>query len=216
MGEVRSPDPTPSPAPAAPAPAPADARSRLLAAAVASFAEKGFHGTTTRDIAAVAGMSPAALYVHHRSKEDLLHQISRTGHERTLALIRSARAGSQRPRDQLLALVHAFVVHHAQGHTSARIVNYELAALAPDHLEEISAIRRAIDQEVREVVMAGVACGEFQTPDPRMTALALVSLGIDVARWYRDEGTWTPEQIADHYCVLALRMVGVGPPRAPP
>ena len=56
-------------------------RDRLLAAAIEAFAAKGLHGTTTRDIAAGAGMSPAALYVHHRSKEELLFLISRAGHE---------------------------------------------------------------------------------------------------------------------------------------
>jgi AcrR family transcriptional regulator len=185
-----------------------DARTRLVAAAVESFAAKGFHGTTTRDIASAAKMSPAALYVHHRSKEDLLHQISRAGHDRTLALVRDAVSFSDSPREQLVALVRAFVVHHAEGHTSARIVNYELAALSPEHLEEIVGIRRSIEQEMRGVVERGVASGEFDSPDPRMTALALLSLGIDVARWYRDEGTWTPAQIADHYGELALRMVG--------
>ena len=189
---------------------PPDARTRLLAAAVASFAEKGFHGTTTRDIAASAGMSPAALYVHHRSKEELLHQISRAGHDRTLALVRAAVATSDEAKEQLLCVVRAFVVHHAQGHTSARIVNYELAALSPEHLAEILTIRREIEQEVRDVVEAGIAAGVFHTSDPRITALALLSLGIDVARWYRDEGEWTPEQIADHYCELALRVVGAG------
>ncbi|WP_342215837.1 TetR family transcriptional regulator [Nocardia cyriacigeorgica] len=44
-------------------------RARLLEAAAAAFADKGFNATTTRDIAAAAGMSPAAVYVHHRSKE---------------------------------------------------------------------------------------------------------------------------------------------------
>ena len=102
-----------------------------MAAAVESFAAKGFHGTTTRDIASAAGMSPAALYVHHRSKEELLHRISRAGHDRTLALVRESVASSDDPREQLLAVVHAFVVHHAEGHTGARIVNYELAALVP-------------------------------------------------------------------------------------
>ena len=38
---------------------------RLLEAAVAAFADRGFHGTTTRDIATAAGLSPAAVYVHH-------------------------------------------------------------------------------------------------------------------------------------------------------
>ncbi|HEU4514293.1 MAG TPA: TetR/AcrR family transcriptional regulator [Nocardioidaceae bacterium] len=184
------------------------ARRRLVAAAVESFAAKGFHGTTTRDIASGAGMSPAALYVHHRSKEDLLHQISRSGHDKTLALVREAVATSEDPTKQLLAVVHAFVVHHAEDHTGARIVNYELAALSSEHLEEIAAIRRQIEQEMRDVVERGVATGVFETDDPHMTALALLSLGIDVARWYRDEGEWTPGQIADHYCTLALRIVG--------
>jgi hypothetical protein len=42
-----------------------------------------------------------------------------------------------------------------------------------------------------------------------MTALAVLSLGIDVARWFRDEGRWTPDQVAVHYRLLALRMAGV-------
>lgn len=185
-----------------------DARQRLVDAAIASFAAKGFHGTTTRDIASGAGMSPAALYVHHRSKEDLLHRISRSGHDKTLALVREAMASADEPLAQLEAVVRAFVVHHAEDHTGARIVNYELAALSPEHLEEIAGIRREIEQEMRDLVERGVAAGVFHTDHPRMTALALLSLGIDVARWYRDEGEWTPDQIADHYCTLAQRIVG--------
>ena len=185
-----------------------DARDRLVAAAVEAFAAKGFHGTTTRDIASAAGMSPAALYVHHRSKEDLLYLISRSGHEATLQLVEEGVAGSPDPVEQLVAVVRAFTIHHARGHTRARIVNYDLAALSPEHLQEIAGIRREIEGRVRRLVESGVESGVFRTASPRMTALALLSLGIDVARWYRDEGEWTPEDIADHYCELALRMVG--------
>ena len=183
-------------------------RARLLDAAVSAFAEKGFHGTTTRDIAAAAGMSPAALYVHHRSKEELLYLISRSGHEHTLALMRAGVASSDEPTQQLRTIVRDFAVDHARAHTGARVVNYELAALSPEHVREIREIRQQIDQEIRQVVEAGVAAGEFDTPDPRMAAVALLSLGIDIARWYRDEGSWTPDDIADHYADLALRVVG--------
>ena len=185
-----------------------DARSRLLAAAVEAFAARGFHGTTTRDIAAAPGMSPAALYVHHRSKEELLHQISRTGHEATLALVEEAVASSKRPVEQLARLVEDFVRHHAVAHTSARIVNYELHALSEPHLAEIIELRNGIDAVVRELVERGVAAGDFTSSDPVMTASALLSLGIDVARWYRDEGSWSPDDVAAHYRELALRMVG--------
>jgi AcrR family transcriptional regulator len=185
-----------------------DARTRLARAAVDAFAVKGFHGTTTRDISTAAGMSPAALYVHHRSKEELLYELARLGHERVLEMVRASVARSDDPVEQLGALVEDFVRDHALAHTGARVINYELAALSDEHLAEIVAIRNDIDVVVRGVIDRGVALGVFDTPDPHMTALAILSLGVDVARWFRDEGRWTPDQVAAHYRLLALRMVG--------
>ncbi len=192
-------------------PRPEATRDRLFEAAVTAFAAKGFHGTTTRDIAAAAGMSPAALYVHHRSKEEILYRISRRGHENTLALVRAALASSDDPVEQLRAVVHDFAVHHARGHTTARIVNYELAALDEPHLTEIRDLRHAIDAEVQGLVRAGVDAGVFSCRDPRVAAAALLSLGIDIARWYEDEGGWSPEELGDAYADIALRIVGAAP-----
>jgi AcrR family transcriptional regulator len=187
-----------------------DARSRLLSAAIEAFSAKGFHGTTTRDIAAAAGMSPAALYVHHRSKEELLHQICRQGHDRTLALCEAAVAAGGSPPEQLDRLIEDFVRHHAVNHTSARIVNYEMAALTEEHRAEITGLRRRIDRVVRDLLERGAATSDFATSDPAMTASALLSLGVDVARWYRDDRAWSPDDIAAHYVELARRMAGVG------
>ncbi len=52
-----------------------DRRRQLLRAAVESFAQKGFAGTKTKDIAAAAGVSEAILFRHFASKEDLYHAI---------------------------------------------------------------------------------------------------------------------------------------------
>lgn len=183
-------------------------RVKLLAAARKAFAEKGFHATTTRDIATEAGMSPAAVYVHHRSKEELLYVLSRAGHEATLELVRSALATATDPTGQLRAVVREFAVRHAETHTTARIVNYELSALAPDHLEEIRRLRREIDDEIRSLIRRGVDAGEFHTPDTGMAATAVLSLGIDLARWYRPGGAWSPEAIGAFYADLAVRMLG--------
>lgn len=187
-----------------------DARTRLARAAIDAFATRGFHGTTTRDISTSAGLSPAAMYVHHSSKEELLFELAKVGHERVLELARASVARSDDPVTQLGDLVEAFAHDHAVAHTGARVINYELAALSEEHRAEIVAIRHDIDLVLRDVVDRGVAAGAFSTPDPRMTSLAILSLGIDVARWYRDEGRWTPDQVAAHYRFLALRMVGAG------
>ncbi|MGZ4454054.1 MAG: TetR/AcrR family transcriptional regulator [Nocardioides sp.] len=185
-------------------------RARLLDAAVEAFGAKGFHGTTTRDIASAAGMSPAAVYVHHRSKEELLHVISRDGHQTTLDLVRAAAGIAGSPSERLAAIARDFGRHHAEGHTWARIVNYELEALSPPHREEIRALRIAIEEEVRGVIEAGVATGEFDVADVGMATTAVLSLGIDIARWYRDDGRWTPDDVGVHMAALALRLVGAG------
>jgi AcrR family transcriptional regulator len=47
-------------------------RAQILAAAASVFAEKGFHRTTTREIAATAGIAEGTIYNYFDSKEDLL------------------------------------------------------------------------------------------------------------------------------------------------
>lgn len=185
---------------------PAAAR-RLLTGAVDAFAERGFQATTTRDIASRAGMSPAALYVHYPSKERLLFEISLFGHQAALAVLRTATGGTaDPPAGRLRAMVAAFTEWHAEHHTIARVVQYELAALAPDHLAEVAAIRRAISAEVEQVLADGIAAGSFDVDDLPGTTLAVLSLSIDVARWYTPHRS-KPATLGALYADLALRMV---------
>jgi AcrR family transcriptional regulator len=181
-------------------------RARLLDAAITTFSAKGFHGTSTRDIAREAGISPTAMYVHHSSKEELLYLISRTGHEEALEVVRQALGTSDDPAARLRAVVHDFAMYHARSHVRSRVVNYELAALSPEHLTEILALRREITEELRALVDQGIATGAFDPPDRRLAVAALISLGVDIARWYRADGV-APEQVAHAYAEMAIRFV---------
>lgn len=183
-------------------------RARLLSAAAEAFAERGFHGTTTRDIAAAAGMSPAAVYVHYKSKEQLLYQLSFHGHRLIIDLIDSVDDAAAAPADRLHAVLYAFTSHHAAQHTNARVVNYELEALTEEHRVQVGEQRREITRRIRAIVDAGVADGSFDTAEPRLATTALLSSGIDVARWYHDDGDITPAAIGQYYADLALRTVG--------
>jgi AcrR family transcriptional regulator len=202
----------------------ARARARLERAAVVCFAENGFHGTSTRDIAAAAGMSPAALYVHYPSKHELLFRIAHRGHEQALAAVLGTASTATRPGhvdgpageavQRLVRLVRDFVGFHAEHPTEARIVNYEFRALRGEQRRRIEALRGRIDAAVREAVDDGIAAGAFRVEDPRLAAAALVSLGVDVSRWYDPAGHWTPDQLADEFCAIALRIVGARGPAA--
>ncbi|MFJ1975181.1 TetR/AcrR family transcriptional regulator [Streptomyces sp. NPDC087903] len=185
-----------------------DAARRLLVAAVEAFAERGYHATTTRDIAGRAGMSPAALYIHYKTKEELLHRISRIGHEKALEILRTAAEGEGGATERLADAVSSFVRWHAGGRTTARVVQYELDSLGPDARAEILALRRQVNAQVRGIIEDGVATGEFDVPDVRGTTLAVLSLCIDVARWFNVNGSRTPDEVGELYADLVLRMVG--------
>ncbi|MFI0356910.1 TetR family transcriptional regulator [Actinomadura sp. 9N407] len=182
---------------------------RLLLSAVDSFAELGYHGTSTRHIAAGAGMSAGALYVHYRTKADLLFQIALTVHESVLAALGQALADAAGPGHgpRVRALIYAFARWHARHHLAARVIQNELGALGPEHAAEIAGLRRTVRALIRDEVRAGAAAGEFDVADVEGTARALASLAIDVCRWYRPEGPRTPDEIGALYAHLALRML---------
>ncbi|MEU3960801.1 TetR/AcrR family transcriptional regulator [Streptomyces buecherae] len=185
-----------------------DAARRLVIAAVRAFAERGYHATTTRDIASRAGMSPAALYIHYKTKEELLYQISLVGHRLALDILEGPALADGSPAERLADAVRSFVRWHAEHHTTARVVQYELDALSPEHRAEIVGMRRATDAAVRGIIEDGVRSGDFDVADVPGTTLAVLSLCIDVARWFSTEGRRGPDEVGDSYAALALRMVG--------
>lgn len=186
---------------------------RLLTSAVRCFASNGFHATTTRDISEGVGLSPAALYVHFPSKELVLFEIIRTGHERVLAYIQEPGVLAVEPSaERLRAIIARYTAWHARYHVAARVSQYELAGLTAEHYAEVLELRHQTNEFFRDAVARGVADGSFAQVDVKRVTRAMLSLSIDLVRWYRLEGSDSPEQLGDFYADLALKLVAPGGP----
>ncbi len=187
-----------------------DTRRRIVDAAVKAFADRGFHATTTRDIALAAGLSPAGMYVHYASKAAVLGEVSRLGHEAALRLVQTALGDDApgSPAERLRACVETFTSWHARHHTVARVVQYELGALDDDDRAAVASTRRGIESLVEAEVRRGVEVGELAVDDPHAATRAVLSLCIDVARWYDPAGRESPDDVAALYGRLVLRMLG--------
>jgi AcrR family transcriptional regulator len=186
---------------------PAAAR-RLLLAALAAFAEHGYFATTTRQIAERAGMSPAAVYVHYASKADMLAEICHRGHAEVLGDIEAELQAPGTPGERVRRFVIAFASFHARRNTLGRVIQYELRGLEPERFREIAQLRARFEQLIEQELRDGIAAGVFHIDDVESTGLAILSLGIDVARWYGAAGDrMTPEGLAAHYADLVARMI---------
>jgi AcrR family transcriptional regulator len=181
---------------------------RILLAAATAFAERGFHATTTRDIAAQAGLSPAALYVYFRSKEDVLHQIAASALDFTIEIATAEASRPVAPAGRLAGLVHVLTLWTTYNSQVAHVVLYQTGALSPAHLADITTRQRQVSQIVRQVIADGITAHDFDITDPGAAATAVLSLCLDVARWYRPGHHRTPQQLGDFNAAAALRIVG--------
>jgi AcrR family transcriptional regulator len=185
------------------------ARSRIVAAAVKAFAVRGYYATTTRDIARIAGLSPAALYVHFNSKEDLLFEIMEGGHGSLLVAMTKAeaQAANETASERLLAIVKAFVHIYAVAFTPAHIADNEIAALRPAKRRRILALRAEIEDVVNRTIEVGVKSGEFEVASIRRASFFILSAAVGVAQWFDPKGELTAEEVASEYAALSLRSV---------
>jgi len=106
-------------------------RARILAAARALFARKGFVATTTAEIAARADVGAGTLFLYFASKEDLLVEIFRAEMD---ALIERAFATLPRRASLLAELLHvygAMIAHHERNPELARAFVKEMLFVSP-------------------------------------------------------------------------------------
>jgi AcrR family transcriptional regulator len=72
-------------------------REHLLAAAAEVFAERGFHGASLDEVAAVAGFTKGAVYSNFKNKEDLFLALFKANYEREMQALRTTLEDSEVP-----------------------------------------------------------------------------------------------------------------------
>lgn len=180
----------------------------ILSASLKLFAERGYAGASVRDLAAAAGVKPATIYAHYPSKEHILAELCRIGHEEQYRGVREAVFGSRPdPREQIVAYVRAHVGFHTTFPMLAVVSNAELHVLGEALGSETFALRRQSEQLLSDIIQRGVDQGVFQIPDVWLAVAAIGGMGIRVAYWYAADYGIPAEQVADGYAEFALRIL---------
>lgn len=185
-------------------------RHRILEAALQLFARRGFHATSVRDLARQVKLQPGALYVHFPSKEHILAELARLGHELHHQALRTAllEAGAE-PCAQVRALVRAHVAIHAGHPQLVVLVNEELFTLPSELAAPALALRNQSAALLFEVLSRGVALKRFSCRNLQVTAAAIGAMGLRIPYWYRPEDGPELSTLAELHAELALRMLGV-------
>jgi AcrR family transcriptional regulator len=90
-------------------------RNAIVESATKVFAENGFHGTTTRELAKAAGVSEALLYKHFPSKESLYTAMLAQGANGALSAVFKRIMALEPSTATLTTMVHFMISYYAIG-----------------------------------------------------------------------------------------------------
>jgi len=187
-------------------------RQAIRKAALDLIYRKGFDGTSLRDIAGAIGMQPAAIYNYIKNKEDLLYFICRKNAEARLEEVTKRLADAPPdPVSQLAEFVRYGVEINTRHRKETSIGRNELRSLSGARYRDVVQLRDRYDAVLHKILADGCASGAFSVSDQRITALAILGLGIGIARWYQPRGRLTPDELATLYVDMAMDLVHARP-----
>lgn len=182
---------------------------RALLAALECFVERGYHGTTIRQIATRAGVSVPGLYHYFPSKLALLERlIDDTMDDLLMSTELALEAAGPDPVERFAAVVEAHVRFHCERPEESFVGNTELRSLSAPALRRTLAKRDRQQRRFNEQVELGVAAKFFKVRDPVVASRAIVTMCTAVANWYQRGGPLLSEQIVQAYVDLSLSTVG--------
>jgi len=175
------------------------------------FRERGYAGTSVRDIARAMDIQGASLYAHVSSKHDVLRAIVErmaTRFEHAAEDAVKAIGGPDGEATQtarLAAMTRAHVGVVIDDLERATVFVHEWRSLDPDLRARMAKRRDAYERRFRTVIADGVASGEFATVDPAAAAAFVLTALNGLVAWYRPDGRLAPAEIAELYTDLAVR-----------
>jgi AcrR family transcriptional regulator len=178
---------------------------RIIDAATNQFFERGYHGTSIKELAAEAGVRSATLYYHFPSKEEILVAIMRSTLTDLAEVVETTTIPEHGAVDQLRTAVTTHIRFHVDHHREVFLCDAELRALSPTTRAEIVAQRDRYEGIFRGILQSGLDAGVLDVPDVELVTRSLLAACSGVAFWFRPGGRMTVTDIADTYAEIFLR-----------
>jgi len=182
----------------------------IIEAATALFYERGYHGTSMRDIATRVSRTPGNLYNHVSSKHELLRLIALGSIEELLAGGKEVLASSDTAEARLLMFVRFHVTYHTIHRRRAKVGDDQLHALDETARAEVLAVRDAYEDVLRQIIRQGMNEDHWPVADASVVAFALATMCTAVGLWFREGARLSAEQVAEIYAGLTMGAVKFG------
>jgi len=180
-------------------------RADLLRVCARLFREKGFDGTSIRDISRAAEMHSGSPFYHFKSKQDMLVAVMEQGLTDGLLHLEAAAMQKLSPPEKFRKLVRVHLeTICGDGRDFIPVMLYDWRSLTPANRRRVIALKDRYDalwQKVTDELQAeGVMQGDAQLA--RLFTFGVLNW---TARWYRAGGRKSLDEIAAEAARFLLR-----------
>jgi len=167
---------------------------RLLKAAARCFNDKGYSGTSLKDVARHLGLTDAALYYYVRNKEQLVYQC----YLRAAELGREAILRARDEGESGFGQAFLYLRYHVEimaGERGPVAIMSEIPSLNGAHRHEILALSRRHSLDFEAILAQGIADGSIAACDVRMTGNAIMGAVNWIPKWFHGDPAMARELI---------------------
>lgn len=183
-------------------------RERIIAAAGRLFGEKGYHNTTTAEIAEAAGVAAGTIYIYFSSKEELLVAVFEEFLGLHMQRLREGVSRESSPEAKLRRLISLGLELMEANPDSARIFLSQLRQSTTMIKMVAKRSSRAYKDIIEEILEEGVRGGICRQMNIRATASMLFgAFQTTVLDWVADDCSYSLAGQADELSRFVLRGV---------
>lgn len=166
------------------------------------FHEKGFHGTSIREIAAAAGLSMGGLYEYISTKDDVLSLVYR---QMTSPFAETLAADED---DDLVVVISAALMASWERARDVQILYRETVNVDASHRDQLAEEERGHAHRIADAIRRGVARGDYRCEDPVMVGHLVLFLAafMPLRAWItRADGIEPTPEMATAVAELIVR-----------
>jgi len=180
-------------------------RVRLVRESARLFRERGYEGTSVRDIAAATGLQSGSWVYHFKTKQDILAAVMEEGLRESLERVEAIGAAPLAPRERFRELVHAHLeTILAPGQDFIPVLLYDWRSLAPAARPRVVALQKRYETVWDRVITQLHDSGDWAGPT-RVDRLLMFGALNWIAHWFRRGGKLDVSALADEAVRFFLR-----------
>jgi len=179
-------------------------KEKIVEVAVTFFSEKGYSGTSIRDIAKALSVSNASLYYYFEDKEDLLFNVIKSVGGDLLQVLDEARHESTDVLDGLRRMVLRHLDLIKRDGARAKIFVEEEHNLSEKYRRVVQYQHRKIYEAYVDQLKRVKEAGILSDGPVSIIAFAILGMANWCYRWYKKDGPLSIQDIGERYSELLI------------